>query len=82
MVSDARGLRHQRDGFGYGGGHDDKVTTRFVLDLTAISDGQNWHDATGRAAVVVTGDRSDMRAGQAVEAAGQIARIAPTAQSR
>ena len=77
VVSDARGLRHQRAGFGFGGGNDDKVTTRFVLDLTAISDGQNWHDATGRAAVVVTGDRSDIRAGQAVEAAGQIARIGP-----
>ncbi len=77
IVSEARGLRHQRQGFGFASGDQDKVTTRFVLDLTSISDGQRWHKASGRAIVVVTGDRSSIRAGQAVEAAGQIARLAP-----
>jgi competence protein ComEC len=77
MVSEARGLRHQHAGFGFGTSHEEKVTTRFVLDLTAISDGQSWHNAAGRAVVVVAGDRSTIRAGQAVEAAGQIARVAP-----
>jgi competence protein ComEC len=77
VVSEARGLRHQRAGFGFGTGNDEKVSTRFVLDFTAISDGESWHQATGRAVVVVTGDRSEIRAGQAVEAAGQIARVAP-----
>ena len=53
-----------------------KVTTRFVLDLTAISDGKRWHKASGRAIVIVTGDRSEIRAGQAIEATGQLAKIA------
>ena len=77
VVSEARGLRHQREGFGFGTSDQEKVTTRFVLDITSISDGQSWHKASGRAIVVVTGDRSLIRAGQAVEAAGQIATIAP-----
>ena len=49
VVSEARGLRHQRGGFGFGAGNDEKVTTRFVLDLTSISDGKSWHNASGRA---------------------------------
>ena len=77
VVSEARGLRHQKQGFGFGTSDHDKVTTRFVLDLTSISDGQSWHKASGRAIVVVMGDRSLIRAGQAVEAAGQIATVAP-----
>jgi competence protein ComEC len=72
FVSEARGLRHQRPGFGFGGGDQEKVTTRFVLDVTAITDGQSWRKASGRAVVVVTGDLSSIRAGQAVETAGQI----------
>ena len=76
---DARlaGCDTRRAGFGFGTSDQEKVTTRFVLDLTSISDGQSWHNASGRAMVIVTGDRSQIRAGQAVEAAGQIARIAP-----
>ncbi len=76
-VSEARGLRHKKADFGFGAGHDDKVSTRFVIDVRSISDGRNWHDASGRAAVVVTGDRSDIRAGQAIEAAGLLAAVAP-----
>ena len=53
------------------------MTTRFVLDLNSISDGQRWHDASGRAIVLVMGEKPEIRAGQAVEAAGQIATIAP-----
>jgi competence protein ComEC len=77
VVSESRGLRHRREGFGFGTSQEEQVTTRFVLDVASISDGRNWHAASGRAAVVVTGDRSEIRAGQAVEAAGQIARTAP-----
>ena len=40
IVSEARGLRHQRPGFGFGGGDQEKVTTRFVLDITSITDGR------------------------------------------
>jgi competence protein ComEC len=76
VVTEARGLRHRRDGFGIGKSAEEKVTTRFVLDITSISDGARWHNASGRALVVVAGDRSEIRAGQAVEAAGQVARIA------
>ena len=76
VVSDARGLRHQQEGFGFGTSDHDKVATRFVLDFTAISDGRSWQKASGRATVIVAGDRSSIRAGQAVEAAGQIAAIA------
>ncbi len=77
VVSEARGLRHQRQGFGFGTGDQEKVTTRFVLDLTSITDGRSWHKASGRAMVVVMGKLPEIRAGQAVEAAGQIATIAP-----
>jgi competence protein ComEC len=77
VVTEARGLRRQRDGFGFGASDHEKVTTRFVLDLTSISDGQIWHKASGRVMAVVMGDRSLIRAGQAVEAAGQISAIAP-----
>jgi len=75
VVSESRGLRHQRDGFGTS--ETNKVTYRFVLDLKSISDGQRWHDASGRAIVIVMGEKPEIRAGQAVEAAGQIATIPP-----
>ena len=78
VVNEARGLRHRREGFGFGTSDSEQVTSRFVLQLTSISDGRNWHPASGRAIVVVMGDRSEIRAGQAVEAAGQIAKAAPT----
>jgi competence protein ComEC len=75
VVRDALGLRRS-DGFGFGSAAADQVATRFVLDLTAVMDDGQWRRASGRAMVTVTGDRSAVRAGQAVEAAGQIARIA------
>ncbi len=74
VVREALGLR-QTEGFGFGRPPAENVTTRFVVDLTAVTDGGEWRRASGRAAVTVTGDRSEIRAGQAVEAAGQIARI-------
>jgi competence protein ComEC len=77
VVREARGVRHQRPGFGFGASVQDKVTTRFVLDITSVCDGRRWYDASGRAIVVVTGDRSTIRAGQAVETAGQVATLAP-----
>jgi competence protein ComEC len=77
VVREARGLRHQREGFGFGTSDHGKVTTRFVLDVTSISDGRDWYKASGRAMVVVVGELPFIRAGQAVEAAGQISTIAP-----
>ncbi|MGO9465078.1 MAG: ComEC/Rec2 family competence protein [Isosphaeraceae bacterium] len=75
VVREALGLRHSA-GFGFGSAPAERVTTRFVLDLTAVTDDGRWRRATGRAMVTVTGDRSEVRAGQAIETAGQIARIA------
>jgi competence protein ComEC len=75
VVREALGLRRS-EGLGFRTGEELRVTTRFVLDLRAISDGKTWHPASGRAIVLVTGDRSEIRSGQAVEAAGQIARLA------
>ncbi len=74
VVREALGLRRSA-GFGFGSAPADQVTTRFVLDLTAVTDDGRWRRAGGRAMVTVTGDRSEVRAGQAVETAGQIARI-------
>jgi competence protein ComEC len=75
VVREALGLRHS-EGFGFRSVPADQVTTRFVLDIAAVADLGQWRRASGRATVTVTGDRSDVRAGQAVEAAGRIARIA------
>ena len=77
VVSEASGLRHKRPGYGFDTGEPGKVTTRFVLDITSVCDGQNWHRASGRAIVVVEGNRSSIRAGEAVQAAGQISTLAP-----
>jgi competence protein ComEC len=75
IVREALGLRHS-EGFGFAKTPAENVTTRFVVDVTAVNDDGDWRRASGRAIVTVTGDRSEIRAGQAVQAAGQIARIA------
>ena len=41
-----------------------QVSTRFVLDLTEISDGKAWHPVSGRANTIVIGDRREIEAGQ------------------
>ena len=76
VVREALGVRTS-DGFGFGAPDGTRVSTRFVVDLTEISDGKEWQRASGRATTIVTGDRSEILAGQSVEAAGQIALIAP-----
>jgi len=75
VVREALGLRYS-EGFGFGSAPADQVSTRFVLDVTAVTDLGQWRPASGRAMVTVAGDRSEVRAGAAVEAAGQIARVA------
>jgi competence protein ComEC len=75
VVRETLGLRRSA-GFGSAAGSIDRVTTRFVLDLTAISDGARWSAVSGRTSVVVEGDRSGIMAGQAVEAAGQLSLLA------
>jgi len=76
VVREALPLR-KSEGFGFRPGEPAQVTSRFVLDLTAISDGKHWQAASGRAMVIVTGDRHEFQAGQRVEAAGHLAGLAP-----
>jgi competence protein ComEC len=52
-----------------------RVQTRFVADLTAINDHQRWQAVSGRAMVIVMGDRGEIRAGEPIEGIGQLARV-------
>lgn len=56
-------------------GPDDRGSTRAVLALTAIHDGRGWPSASGRVQARVVGDRSDLEAGRAVEAAGALSGV-------
>lgn len=51
--------------------------TRAVLEISHVHDKGSWREASGRASLTAEGDRRDLRAGSAVEAAGAIARVAP-----
>ena len=73
VVTEQMGLRTSEN---YGPGDPDRVVTRMVLALTEISDGTRWRTASGRASLIVAGDRTDVHAGEPVEAAGQLERIA------
>jgi competence protein ComEC len=75
VVRENLGLRRSQ-GFGFGTNQSERLTTRFVLEFKAISDGKRWHPASGRAIVIVSGDRRDVPAGCMVEAAGQLAKAA------
>jgi competence protein ComEC len=54
----------------------DPGVTRAILDVSSVRDGDCWRAAAGRALVVILGDRGDLVAGAAVEAAGSLARVA------
>ncbi|MGC8643590.1 MAG: ComEC/Rec2 family competence protein, partial [Isosphaeraceae bacterium] len=60
---------------GYGTGDPDRVLSRIHLAITAISSGSRWQTAEGRAILTVSGDRTDLRAGQPIEAAGQLSTV-------
>jgi competence protein ComEC len=80
VVRETLGVRRDdRTPFGTGFGSDAdgpaRPRTRFVVDLTAISDHQRWRAISGRAMVIVMGDRGEVRAGEAIEAIGQLARV-------
>jgi competence protein ComEC len=72
-IMEALGLRKSD---GYGPGDPERVVTRMTMEVTAVTDGSRWRSASGRGIVIVAGDRSDILAGQPVEAAGQLARVA------
>ena len=50
----------------------DRGSTRVMLAVTGWNDGRDWHEASGRVQAWVVGDRSDLRAGRPVEAAGSL----------
>ena len=71
-----RGVLREVLGFRPGGFPGEAGTTRAVLDLTGLNDGWRWHRVSGRASLRVEGDRTDLAAGRAIEAAGSLAKIA------
>ncbi len=74
VVREALGLRSSA---GFGASGIAAVSTRFVLDFTEICNGSSWHKVSGRAITIVTGDLHEILTGQSVEAAGQLALLAP-----
>jgi competence protein ComEC len=73
VIIEMRGTRMSQ---GYGPGDPERIVTRMVMEITRISDGSQWRTASGRALVAVAGNVVEIHAGQAVEAAGQLSRIA------
>jgi competence protein ComEC len=50
--------------------------TRAALVVCAVRDGQDWRPCSGRLRVTISGDRTDLHAGEPVEAAGTLEAIA------
>ena len=78
VVRDTLGVRRgDQNGAGFGSETEiaSRVRTRFVADLTAINDRQQWRAISGRAIVIVMGDLGEIHAGESIEVIGQIARI-------
>ncbi len=81
VIREALGLRQSGpesagDDGANGAGPPGKVWSRFVIEIASIRDGDSWRPAVGRASMNVTGDRTDFSAGQAIEAAGSLAKFA------
>jgi competence protein ComEC len=51
---------------------DDEGSTSFVMAIQGRQDGRAWHAASGRVRVFVSGDRTDLAMGQAIQAAGSL----------
>jgi competence protein ComEC len=54
----------------------DPELTRAILQVTGVRDGECWRTASGEALLVIVGARPDLVAGEAVEAAGSLERVA------
>jgi competence protein ComEC len=81
VVREAMGVRladRHMFGPGYGSeiGDPEKPRTRFVVDIREIQDGVTWRPVSGRAIVIVAGDRGDIRAGEPVRVAGRLSKVA------
>jgi competence protein ComEC len=72
----ARGVLLDVLGFRPGREPDQSGVTRAVLVLSEVYGDDGWRAATGRSLLSVEGDRTDLRAGTAVETAGTLARVA------
>jgi competence protein ComEC len=72
-----RGLITEVAGFRPGRSPEDPGYTRAVFDITGLQNNpsEGWRSASGRAALGIVGDRSDLRPGDAVQAAGTIALV-------
>ncbi len=57
-------------------GVDNDGVTRVVLDVKAVQTAQGWQDVSGRALVSIKGNRAEIKAGDAVEAAGLLSVVA------
>lgn len=69
----ARGVLTDSPTFRPGNRPGDEGSTRSFLAATALGDGRgNWPAATGRVQLTVPGDRTDLKMGQAIEAAGTL----------
>jgi competence protein ComEC len=71
-----RGVLRDMLGYRPGASVDDSGVTRAVLEIAAVRRPSGWQPASGRTAVSVVGDRSDLRAGTTVQAAGSLALVA------
>ena len=71
-----RGVLHDVSGVHPGVHPGDPGVTRAVLDVTRVCDEGTWRSASGRVQLLIIGSRADLIAGEAVEAAGSLARVA------
>ncbi|MFO0952167.1 MAG: ComEC/Rec2 family competence protein [Isosphaeraceae bacterium] len=67
-----RGVLVEVNGFRPGPSPDDDGATRAVIELTGVQSDGAWQEVSGLAALTVAGDRSDLRPGMLVEAAGAV----------
>ncbi|WP_165226387.1 ComEC/Rec2 family competence protein [Aquisphaera insulae] len=72
VITDVAGRQRSEP---HGGGEPDREITRMVIAATQISDGSRWRPASGSVALSVAGDRTDLHAGEPVEAAGSLSRV-------
>ena len=59
----------------------DTGVTRGTLEIVAVYTPDGWQSASGKVMLTISGDRSDLRPGDAIEAAGGLAQIGAAAES-
>lgn len=71
-----RGVLVEVPTFRHGDRAEDAGSTRSVLGVTAIRDGMRWRAASGKLLLRISGERTDLRAGAGVWAAGRLEAVA------